>query len=386
MAQIQARDAAFLALDIYFRMGVFIADSLERFKEELSEKDYNLAYEIAAGVVRRKDALDALAKKYAALPKKRSEKIMLRMCLYQLLFLDRIPNFAVGDEMVALAKKRVSPQFAKFLNAFIRNQASKCSLDDLSEVVRLSYPDYFVDRLASFYTRDKALELLELGNKKVPLFARDRKNMKMVALDGKSLDSYIKNPEYYIQNPAQFEIYAHLKNALTNAPKTILDLAASPGGKTVLMHDFFPDAEFFANDISEKKLETLKENFAKYSIQASLTVGSGTEFTSSTKFDLIIVDAPCSNSGCLYKCPEARWRLNFDEIAKHALLQRKLVQHALTLLKPDGVIFYSTCSILPEENEHLVGALTEVAVKAQIRVLPSADGHEGGFGALLCRR
>ncbi len=84
--QINARTGAFLALDQYFRNGVFISDALERFKEELSEKDFALAYEIAAGVVRRKNALDALAKKHAVLPKKRMEKIVLRMCLYQLAF------------------------------------------------------------------------------------------------------------------------------------------------------------------------------------------------------------------------------------------------------------------------------------------------------------
>ncbi len=131
-----------------------------------------------------------------------------------MLFLDRIPDFAVGDEMVALAKTRVSHQFSKFLNAYLRNQAPKCSLDTLSVEELLSYTDFFIERLNKAYPKEKTLEILELGNKKVPLFARDRSKMNMVLVDGKALDTYTKSPNYYIQNPTQFEIYSYLKNAL----------------------------------------------------------------------------------------------------------------------------------------------------------------------------
>ncbi len=128
-------------------------------------------------------------------------------------------------------------------------------------------------------------------------------------------------------------------------------MAASPGGKSILLADFFPKAELFANDITEKKVKILQENFAKYGIKASISVGDGAEFESNIKFDLVIVDAPCSNSGCLYKCPEARWRLTKEDLAAYILLQKKLLQSARKLVSDEGFIIYSTCSILPEENK-----------------------------------
>ena len=383
MARTTAREAAFFALDTYFRIGVFVDESLERFKSELSSRDFGLAYEIATGVVRRKNALDALIKAHATMPKKRQEKVLLRMGLYQMLFLDRIPDFAIGDEMVGLAKKHTSSSFAKFLNAFLRNQASSCSLTDLSPLELLSYPDYYVECLTKAYGNDKALEILELGNTKVPLFVRDRQEQKMIEIEQEALDSYSKNPRYYIQNPAQFEVYSHLKNVLKSTPKAALDLAASPGGKTVMLHDFFAKVSLYANDISEKKVALLKENLSKYGVLANVSVGSALDFSGDVLFDLIVVDAPCSNSGCLYKCPEARWRLTKDDVAAHVQLQKKLLQKAYSLLSPGGVIWYSTCSILPEENEQVAACIPELELVSNIQVLPTKDGLEGGYGAVL---
>ncbi len=383
MTQVSAREVAFLALDNYFLHGVFIEEGLNRFKKELSSRDFSFAYEVASGVVRRKNALDAIAKKHAAIPKKRAEKILLRMCLYQALFLDRIPDFAIGDEMVHLAKKYASQTYAKFLNAFMRNQAPKCSLDMVTPHERLSYPEYFIEGMVASYGKEKAMEILELGNAKTPLFVRDRKEMTMLPVEGKSLDEYIQSSRYYIQNPTQFAIYSHLKNALVVPPKRVLDLAASPGGKTILLHDFFPEAAFFANDVSDKKVEQLTANIRKYKVPATVSTGNALDFVSDEPFDLIIVDAPCSNSGCLYKCPEARWRLTQADIAASVELQRKLLEKAISLALPDTVIFYSTCSILPEENEQLVASFSGLNKIAEVSVLPNKEGFEGGYGALL---
>jgi 16S rRNA (cytosine967-C5)-methyltransferase len=381
--KVTSRQAAFLALDLYFLRGVFIAEGLNQFKDELSTRDFSFAYEVASGVVRQKGALDAIAGRVQALPRKRKEKILLRMSLYQLLYLDRVPDFAIGDEMVGLAKKYNSLSFAKYLNAFLRNLAPKCSLDMLSNFEQLSYSEYFIERMIASYGKKQALELLEQCNTKTPLFARDREEMKMISLEGDGFETYINNPRYYIQNPSQFQIYSHLKNALKKHPQAILDLAASPGGKSILLHDFFPNASLFANDVSDKKRDLLQENFTKYAIKATLSVGCGTEFTTDQLFDLIVVDAPCSNSGCLYKCPEARWRLTKEDVAQQVQLQKKLLQSALKHLTPEGVIWYSTCSILPEENEQLIASFPELKVAAEKLILPSKDGCEGGYGACL---
>lgn len=367
---ISAREAAFFALDTYFLQGVFIEESLKR----LSPTDFGLAYELAAGVVRQKRTLEATARKAVSLPKKRKEKILLYMALYQQLFLDRIPDFAIGNEMVALAKKHTSPNYAKFLNAFIRNQ--KCLLDAQEP----SYTDYFIERIKQAYG-EKAEEILAAGNIKPPLFARDRVEMKMVPFD-----TYIDSERYYFQNPSQFLLYSHLRKSVDlvfdAAPKRILDLAASPGGKLLLLHDFFPDAKLYANDISEKRVSLIRENCKKYGMDATLTVSNGLDFVSDAPFDLVVVDTPCSNSGCLYKCPEARWRLTKETVSEHAALQKKLIEKALTLITPHGAVWYSTCSILPEENEEVVAPYNPLT---SLTILPNQNGLEGGFGAILTK-
>ncbi len=364
---ITAREAAFFALDAYFQRGIFIADALDGYQVQ----DFAFAYELACGVVRQKKALVALAKRYVALPEKRAGKILLYMSLYQLVCMDKVPAFAVGDEMVKLAKKYTSNHFAKFLNAFLRNQAPKCTADDLIP----SYTDYFIERMVASYGQQLASEIMTLGNQHGALFARDRTDMSMIPID--RVDLYTQSNRYYIQNPTQVAIYQELKNGSNIAPETILDLCACPGGKTILVHDMYPNARLFANDISEKKVELLRKNLDKYEIKATLSVGPGQEYKSDQLFDLIVLDAPCSNSGCLYKCPEARWRLTKDEIAKHVDLQKRLFQHACTLLSPKGVIWYSTCSILPEENESIL----RQQVRIQKLILPNREGYEGGFGA-----
>lgn len=353
----------------------FVEDALAPFKSMLSERDFSLAYEIASGVTRRKQTLDSVAKKYGTLPQKRKEKIALRMALYQLLFLDRVPDYAVGHEMVALAKKQLSPHFAKFLNAFLRTHGPKCTLEGLTLVEKQSYTPYFAEELTKAYGASMAATLLELGNKKPPLFARERNNMKMVLLD-----AFIDSPSYYIQNPAQFEVYIALTSQLKKPPKTIIDLAASPGGKTILLHDIFPEAELFANDLSEKKLERLKENLEKYAIKATLTHTSALDYSTDKLFDLVVLDAPCSNSGCLYKCPEARWRLTKEHVEEAALLQKKLLAKALQLVAPGGAIIYSTCSILPQENQMVTQGYNIISEKL---IVPDEQGREGAYGALL---
>ncbi|MBS0635463.1 MAG: methyltransferase domain-containing protein [Verrucomicrobia bacterium] len=358
---ITAREAAFLALDTYFLEGVFIEESLERFKNQLSQSDFGLAYELASGVIRQKRALEKTAARYASLPKKRKEKILLYMALYQQLYLDRIPDFAVGNEMVQLAKKHASALFAKFLNAFLRNQ--KCVLDPTP-----SYTDYFITTLEATY--DEAQKILELGNKKPPLFARDRKEMKMVPFE-----RYVESDRYYFQNPTQFLLYSHLKGDFK--PKRIVDLAASPGGKTLLLHDFFPEATLYANDISEKRVALIKENCKKYGFTATLSTYDALDFVADAPFDLVVLDAPCTNSGCLYKCPEARWRLTEESVAAHAALQKKLLEKACTLGK---TVWYSTCSILPAENQDVVAPYNPIT---QLTILPNDDGLEGGFAAVI---
>jgi 16S rRNA (cytosine967-C5)-methyltransferase len=112
----------------------------------------------------------------------------------------------------------------------------------------------------------------------------------------------------------------------------------------------------------------------------------GEEFNSSDRFDLIIVDAPCSNSGVFNKRPEARWRLSEDALCALEKSQLALLRHAVTLLAPEGEIWFMTCSILDSENEAVINKLCSelpLEVRKSMTILPSADGWDGGYACAL---
>lgn len=196
-------------------------------------------------------------------------------------------------------------------------------------------------------------------------------------------DDWQDAKKFYVQNETQVKLYFGLISSMENKPVTIIDLCASPGGKVILLHDLFPTAKLFANDVSSSRVQSLKNNLDRCQVVAEISCYDGTVFPEETKYDLVIVDAPCSNSGCLYKCPEARWRLESPEVLMHQEKQIQLLSKAASLVTPRGSVIYSTCSILKEENEEVLKSVPKLRIKNAISCLPTTYGSEGGFAALL---
>lgn len=372
-----ARKLAFTALDNFEKKHVYLFDTFEQEKRRASidPKDLSLAYEIACGTCRMRRFLDETAKKMAdSLPEKRVEKILLRMALYESIFLNDVPLYATVNEYVALAKQLSHSSFASFLNAVLRKDKTGSFLP------LYSYPDFFIQTLIAQYGKDTAKKILDAGNTGSSLTARLRGKIpiEMIEIETSDLSLIGSSKDYYIQNRSQPTLYSYLFTAMKVHPKTILDMCAAPGGKTALLADFFPHAELTANDL---KTDVLEKNIQKYEIQASIISKDATSDSFEGLFDLIIVDAPCSNSGVLYKCPEARWRLDEKEIKNHQEKQKKLLLNAVKHLSTDGMIWYSTCSILSSENEDIVRFGEEMLGLQKVEeriILPSGD-FNGGF-------
>lgn len=201
----------------------------------------------------------------------------------------------------------------------------------------------------------------------------------------KTLDQIIKSTSCYIQNVTPVLLFSKLASA-SFKPKSILDLCSSPGGKLLLAHDFFPEAKLYANDVSEAKLKRLKENVKKYDLSVKFSCQKGEKFQSDNRFDLIIIDAPCSNSGVLHKRAEARWRITPKKLEELCTLQYHLIKRALSFLTPRGQIWYMTCSILSYENEGLVEEAKEdmgFSILKTHQQLPNQKGYDGGFACSL---
>lgn len=405
------REAAYLAILASTKQERFIEETLSQWRQSAapSQSDYHLAERIACGTVQMMLALDALAKQLATKQKlslKLKERVLLRLSLYQYFYLDRIPLYAIVDESVKLAHKYCHRRFAEFLNAILRRLSSfkpvlpnGNSVADLS--TRYSYPDFFTKKLIDEYGLDVAREILEVGNipPKIMLRLRDpaipshwdlKTTSNYAVLNNpQQLTEIAASPKCYIQNATPASLIDHLAQKVSFTPTSILDLCASPGGKLFAAHDAFATATLFANDVSAEKVQRLKENCQKYQLNPSITCGRGETYVASQPFDLIIVDAPCSNSGVLNKRPEARWRISQEALSELRKIQIQLLEHASSLLSPNGELWYMTCSILCDENEEIVKHLCEtknLRIRDQDKVLPNRDGWDGGFACALCRK
>lgn len=408
------REAAYIAVMASMRHTDFVIHSLERWmkNQNPSKLDFAFAYEIASGSARMALALDHIGAQLSSSKKlnlKLKERALLRTAIYQYCFMDKVPLYAIVNETLEIAKKYCHKTFIGYLNALLRRLEEKSySLpqgvrpEDLS--IRYSHPLYFVKALIHDYGNETAKEILARGNEPPKTMLRIRpkanlneevtKSLKCQDEDGLpiaivkknvSLSSLSQLPDVYIQNATPVALVDSLAK-FTKTPSNILDLCASPGGKLLAAHDLYPQAKLFANDVSVEKLDRISQNLAKYGVEAHLNCGPGEEYPSHEKFDLIILDVPCSNSGVLNKRPEARWRLDSAAIEDLKKIQLGLIKHAKDLLSQDGVIWFLTCSILKEENEELIEYARKhygMDVKYERVILPNEKGWDGGFCALL---
>ncbi len=378
------REAVFFALWKGYCKGLYVEEAFSNVKFQ-DVRDQSLAYEITCGTIRYWNQFEWVARKLTSQGKlnlKNREKALLFSALYQIYYLERVPSYAIIDETVSLAKKHCHNSIGAFLNGILR-KATQTPLDLPQDntieslAIRFSQPAMFVETLLQERGEEEALKILEASNARPHHFVRRRG----MPLKYDPISSGWDQADGYIQNPTPGHLMEFLAQS-TTPPMTILDLCASPGGKLLLSHDLFPEAALFANDVSEERIALLRENISKFELQVDVRIGNGETYPEDQKFDLIILDVPCSNSGVLNKRVEARSRLTLSNILELKKIQEKLLEHAAKLLKPDGSIWYMTCSIIEDENEKVtdVSSLTKVAEKT---IFPGEEGLDGGYACHL---
>ena len=405
------REVSYLAL-VYAKDGKY-ADSYFSEKELLlSHKDLKLSKEISYGVLKRKLSLEYLSllitnkNKLGVLKLKRKEKYLLYSAIYQYFFMDRVPVFAIVNETVAIAKKYFGKAKSTFFNMFLRKMDKTelslplgKSIKDLS--IFYSYPDYFISELIQEYGNDETTDILKTQNRVFPPMLRIREGditdnctlvhsnkYKMATITGGDISTFCGDSRFYIQNITPILLLEAMVDVDLN-PLSILDLCASPGGKIIALHDIFPEASLFVNDLSSSRLRILSENFQKYGIEATVYNEAAEKIQIDKKFDLIILDVPCSNSGVLGKRHEARWRIDEPSLLQLNELQHQITENANHLLSSNGYIIYMTCSILRKENEDLIDKIissTGLTLIKSCKILPDNLGKDGGYAAILQRK
>ncbi len=341
-----SRQIAFQAFLKFLRDGIFLSENpLDPFSK-------NLSYGACQWLI----ALEKFIKPVR--PKKVKERALLILAVYEHFFMKSAAHAKVY-EWVELAKNQIHPSFAKFINHYLRNLPGTFPFSDKD-----TYPELFLRSVPEY--------VLRLFNQPAPLWVRDRKDKLFIEVQ--DLQPFLKGDRYYVQNPTPFYL---IEEALEHIPqpKTVLDLCANPGGKSIALHEIYPDAELHLNDI--KELTQIRENLERLNIQAkSLTQGDAREYPES-QFDLVLLDAPCSNTGVLHKRPEARHRLDKKHLQEMKELQQSLLKSALKHVKRGGHLFFITCSILAEENE------ISDRFKWKKLILPTNEGLDGGFLGII---
>ncbi len=394
--------------------------------------DRALCRELGLGCVRWQGALDWLiGQRTGGREQMAAVRVVLRLGLYQLLWLDRIPAHAAVDESVELARQLGCGPQCGFVNALLRGYARELGptrklLQDLKSsdpAIGWSHPAWLVDRWISNRGRTDALALLEWNNTPADTYARvntlktdpgrllERWRFENVEYDFirrdwlpenvvfrlKSHPPLIKlgsfrDGWFYVQDPST--LLAPL--ILDPQPgEAVLDLCAAPGGKTTFMAQMMKgEGRVVACDSSAKRLQLIHENIERLGAGSvePFQLASGTTPQSgilSPQFDRVLVDAPCSNTGVMRRRADLRWRIQPAEIGRLADTQLELLAATAARVKPGGCLVYSTCSLEPEENGQLVRRFVSrcpgLELEDEQEVTPMRDQVDGAYAASLRR-
>jgi 16S rRNA (cytosine967-C5)-methyltransferase len=192
---------------------------------------------------------------------------------------------------------------------------------------------------------------------------------------------------FYIQDPGA--LLAPCKLA-PQPGETILDFCAAPGGKTTFIAQLMNNqGRIVAQDISEERMKLIQENCLRLGVTCVEAIQNSELKTQNSKFDRILVDVPCSNTGVMRRRVDLRWRIQPEEIERLRIAQLALLGQAVSKLKPGGVLVYSTCSLEPEENQEVVKEFlaghAHFKLEFERELLPFVDNVDGAFVAALVK-
>lgn len=385
-----ARRTAVKVLGEVLQKGAFsnIVLGRELNKSNLNDKDRALATEIVYGTLKYKYTIDVILSYYI---KSDLEKMdgdilnILRISLYQMIYLDKIPEFAVVNEAVELAKRN-SIKGSRLVNGVLRNYLRNNDIDycrEKSNIEQLcfkySFPKWIVSLFVSQYGIEDAERILS-GLNMVPLVTVRVNNLKtdyedawrMLEDNGYDIEEGKICPEaIMITKGRNIEDNPLFKNGLITvqdesamlvAPSmdieedmTVLDLCSAPGGKTCHIAEIMNNTgEVFAFDIHLSKLPMIKENANRLGIKnIKCNVLDATRYDAAykEKADRVLIDVPCSGIGIIRKKPEIKWNKNTNATKELVEIQRKIMTNACKYVKPGGKLIYSTCTLNKEENE-----------------------------------
>lgn len=414
-----AREAA---MDVLTRVeedqaysNLLLNQTLTRLK--LERQEAALATELVYGTIQRLNTIDYFLGRFASKGLERLQpwvRSLLRLSFYQIRYLDRIPSHAAVNEAVNLAKKRGHQGIAGLVNGILRNvlrEKDRLAIpDNLPEAARIaleeSHPEWLVARWLKRYGPEATRAMCEANNRPPKTSirhnrlrgSREELAAKLAEAGMETVPSPLspagliltsggsagKSPlfaagDFSIQDESSMLV------ALCVAPEPgmkVLDCCAAPGGKSTHMAELMDGrGEVTAADIHEHKENLIREQAARLGLTNVRTVVSDAKLLPERyppeTFDRILLDAPCTGLGVIRRKPDLKWAKKEEEIAEIAGLQRDILQAVHPLLKPGGVLVYSTCTTEPEENEAQIHRFLEETPGFALEPFPAALLPEG---------
>jgi len=405
------------------RTGATFGAARDRELVGLADRDGRLAYELAAGVLRRQATLDRTLDLSRADPRLHD---ILRLGTYQLTALARVPPYAAVSTSVALARETAGDAAARYVNRALRDLTRERG-DVKTE--GQSHPGWLVARWRARFGAAETARLVAWNDTQPAL------TLQPVRWDRARLAAGLRAAGCGVEDaPFEAGLHVHKEGGTPHTLRApalpgftegafivqdaahalvcrfaspdpgalVYDACAAPGGKAVLLAA--RGARVVAGEARRERLARLTETLGRAGVAARVVLADlGAAPFAGAAFDAVLVDAPCTATGTMARHPDARWRITPETITRSAARQRRLLDAAAPLVRPGGILTYATCSLEPEENGDQVNAFLErhpafrrasvpgavpsalVTAPGDFESLPQRHAIDGAFAARLVR-
>ena len=394
-----AREIALNILNEVYLQKAYANISLSRQlqKSQVSDQDRRFITELVYGTVKAGDTLIWILKKFINRPLHKIEPTivnLLRLGIYQIVFMDKVPNSAACNESVNLAKKVSNQGSAKFVNGVLRNLIRHPKKyifptgNKASELaIREQHPLWLVKAFIHTFGSEAAIQLCKFNNTNAPLVLRTNTlkitreallsqltqcgcevSPSKLAPEGIICKSHsaLSNLKPLQEGLAQVQDESSMLVAHVVAPNEgdfIIDTCSAPGGKTTHIAALMKNkGKIIAGDIHEHKLKLIKDNADRLNIdiiEPKLLDARQIGEKYPEMADKVLVDAPCSGMGVLRRKPDSRWNKTAAIFEELPSLQLEILESAAKAVKPNGALIYSTCTIMPQENIDIINKFLE---------------------------
>lgn len=360
--------------------------ALKKELDTLEAKDKGFANELIYGTIKWRLRLDYVLEQFSKTPVKKMKPFvrqLMRMSVYQILFLDKVPASAAINEAVKIMHKRKMSNLSGFVNGVLRNidrNKSEITYPNLS--VYYSIPEWIITRWMKYYGEMETKAICESLSQRARVCIRIN-TLKTTKDKVKALlseEGITVLEEGFLPE----SLYIHAPNGIHHSPSfkaglwtvqdesamlvghvlgpekgdEILDVCSAPGGKTVHLAELMQnEGHIIGADIHEHKIELIEKNAKRLGasiVEGRLQDGMFINEDWKEKFDKILLDAPCSGLGIIKRKPDIRYAKDEMAIRDINNIQRKLLKNAINYLKKDGILVYSTCTLTQEENQNMV--------------------------------